>query len=92
MVRLINQPLGRYWKSTWIKEKFDIKSATFTKVRNLIRQHPERYSYYAIDGRNTDVCAFFDAKVFAKKLINGSDLPPYDPEAIAKMIGVLHER
>ena len=87
----VNQPMGRYWKSAWIKERFDIKSATFTKVRKLIRQHPERYSYYAIDGHNTDVFAFFDAKIFAKQLKAGADLPPYEPEAIAKMIGVFND-
>lgn len=78
---------GRYLTTQDIADRFGCKKTYISTIRAFIRRHPERYTYYAIQGHLTNVFAFMDARVFRQAIERGQDVPPFDIEAAARMFG-----
>ena len=77
---------GRYMTTKAIADLFDCHATYISTIRAFIRRHPERYSYYAIQGNLTNVFAFMDARVFKQAIERGHDVPPFDIDAAARML------
>ena len=78
-----------YMTGAEIKDAFKCEQSTYMKTRKIIRDHPERYTHYAIVDRLTSALAFADAKAFGKQLSAGQAVPPFEPDKAAMMMGVL---
>lgn len=80
-----------YMNGEEIKAFFKCSQSTYLHIRKVIKEHPERYTHYAIVDRLTSAPAFADAKAFASRLRKGdATLPPYEPDKAMMMMGVLH--
>lgn len=80
---------GYYMSKKEICNCFHVGQSVYTNIRRIIREHPERYSYYAVIDNLTSSQAFADAKVFRKQLEKGEQIPAFDPDAAAALLGVL---
>lgn len=78
---------GRYMTTKEIADMFDCGTTYVSTIRTFIKRHPDRYSYYAIIGNMTNVPAFMDARVFKQAIERGRDVPPFDVDAAARMLG-----
>lgn len=77
--------VGGYLRNQALGERFSCGMTMVSMCRKLIREHPERYTYYGTLGGLTSVVAFADAYKFRKELTEGKAIPPFDPEAAASV-------
>lgn len=77
---------GRYLTTQEIANIFDCGTTYVSTIRGFIKRHPDRYSYYAVIGNLTNICAFMDARVFKQAIERGHDVPPFDIDAAARML------
>lgn len=84
----LRRPLGAVMLLTGkeLRAKFKVGDRTYTKVRRIIINNPDRYSVYASVGRVTDDRAFADAYKYKSLFEKGYKLPPYNPEEAEKIV------
>lgn len=71
-----------YMTSKEIKETFHCGDSTFTNIRKILRDHPERYTPYAVVKRLTSALAFADASKFKDQIEAGESIPDFDPDEV----------
>lgn len=72
-----------------LRQIFHCGDTIITQCRKIIKDHPERYTYYGTSGKLTNTAAFMDALTFRTRIQNGEPVPPFDPEGAAKMVGTM---
>lgn len=68
---------------------FHCGQTIITQCRRIIKDNPDRYTYYGTSGALTNSAAFMDAHTFRTRIQNGETVPPFDPEGAAKMVCTL---
>lgn len=84
------KPSGRYYTSKQIQQELHVTPAYISRIRSFIRKHPERYGIYGVCGNLTNIMAFIDAKAVHNEITKGIEVPEFDMEMAARMLGV-HE-
>ncbi len=74
-----------YGKRADIKKVFHCCDSEITACRKFIADNPERYTPGAIKRNLTNMLAFGDA--YKYRLCDPDILPPFDPEAEARLLG-----
>ena len=72
-----------------LEEIFHCGQTIITQCRRIIKDHPERYTYYGTSGSLTNTAAFMDAYTFRTRIQNGEPIPPFDPMDAARMVCTL---
>lgn len=75
-----------YRKGKELRELFSVSERTYSKVRKVIANNPERYGIYGTLGVVTDDKAFADALKFHKQFESGLAVPPFRPEDAAAIL------
>lgn len=75
-----------YRSVTKIADLMGISRQSVRNIKKIIAAHPERYGLYGVAGRLISVVAFVDAMRWRDAIETGyiDDLPPFDPEEVAK--------
>ena len=81
-------PHGRYMTTQQIQAILHVTPSYISRIRAFIRKHPERYGIYAVSGRLTNIMAFLDAKSVYKQINKGVEVPEFDMDMAARMLGV----
>ena len=75
-----------YRKGKELRAMFSVSERTYSKVRKVIAENPERYGIYGTLGMVTDDRAFADALKFHRQFENGLAVPPFCPEDATAII------
>ena len=79
---------GRYMTSTDIQSTLHIGKSHLSNIRRFIKDHPERYTHYAVIGHLTNVLAVIDAMAFRPQIEAGCETPEFNRDAAATMLGI----
>lgn len=75
-----------YRKGKELRDMFRVSERTYSKVRKVIADNPERYGVYGTLGIVTDDRAFADALKYHKSFECGLSVPPFNPEDLARVL------
>lgn len=73
-------------KGKELRDIFRCSDRTYSKVRKIIVNNPERYGVYGVCGLVTDDRAFADALKYKTLFEKGYKLPPYRPEEASLLL------